>query len=126
MAIITPHTLNIILKRAKNMLVFEDYDEIVKTFDGLSERPFDIDYFDKHNEEYIKDQIDLIVVCALLECNSAVKEHIGNIRNRINPIFIQNLLLANRLFKEHSDIGTLDELPELVKFEIHKMIYNYL
>ena len=126
MALVHPHTLNILLKRAKNLVQFEDYEKIAKDFDALFTRPFDTTYFSPEDIKYLKHEIDTIIIFSFVECPDPIKESLKNIRSHIDPIFVKNLLLAGRLFNEERDIGTISQLPELVKFEIHKILYSDL
>lgn len=126
MATVYPHTLNIILKRIKNIINQEDYERAVQEIDKTIDRPFDQLYFADTLVQMVRDRLEFSMLALLMETPNAALNSLTEIRKEIDRIFVRELLLANRLLKEHADIGTLQQLPELVRFEIYKDIYGSL
>jgi hypothetical protein len=121
---ITPHNLNIRLKRFKH-IIGEYYPGVVEQIEKTCNEEFDSTYFTKENTEIIIDKLEYAVLCIYIGIPETAIECLKDIRTILDDIFVKNLLLVNRLFKDNDDgdIGTLDFLPDLVKFEIHKLVY---
>lgn len=94
-------------------------------------------YIDDKNKEFdmlylTQEDIDLIENCLfisvimLLNCLPfEALETINPIRKILDRIYSKNLWMSMRLLKNNKDdLGYLYELPDLVKFEIHKIILN--
>lgn len=126
-SIIYPNNINLALKRIKNIIIlYRDFERAAEDLDNFSQRPFDDTYFTQKDIDNIIYNIDMAIIYCHVECSTPVMECLANIRSIIDRIFVNNLLLVNRLFKENVDIGTLSYLPDLVKFELHKNIYGSL
>lgn len=125
---VTPHILNICLKRIKNIITHGDYDRAVDEADTLIARKFDPEFFTAPMVELITDRLDMVIIFLWSYTESAALEMIQHIRKTVlDPIFVKNLWLANRILNEKKrDIGTLDELPDLVQFEIRRILYSAL
>lgn len=124
---ITPHNLNIRLKRFK-YIISECCPGVIEEIEATCNGKFDPTYFTKKNTEIVIEKLDFAVLCIYTGIHETAIECLKEIRTLVlDDIFVKNLLLVNRLLKDtkdtKDDIGTLDFLPDLVKFEIHKIIY---
>lgn len=127
-ATVSPHILNILLKRARNTVALGDTESAVDVLDQIVSRPFESEFFNDDLTAKIKDIADVAIMHTWVTNSSdAVYDAVKAIRSMLDPIFIHNLWLANRILgSDLRDIGTLDELPELVLFEIRKILYTAL
>lgn len=120
---IHPHILNLRLKRIKNIIKQDEHDRAIEEIDTIIRDEFDTLYFSNDAVDIIVDKLELAMISLLMSTPIFAIVNLNIVRTVLDKIFIKNLLLVNRLFKEGSDIGTLAKLPDLVKFELHKEIY---
>lgn len=122
--VVTPHIMNLRLKKINNIInLCEDYDMAVEELDMLTQRPYDVTYFDESLQETIKERLDMAIMLLWLNTASEALVVLKGVRSLLDPIFVQNLWFANRILTPGKDIGILEELPDLVKFEIRKHLY---
>lgn len=126
---ITPHVLNILLRRVKNVIQVQDYARAVKELDIVLARPFGDEFFDEKTVDLIHEHLDLAASLLLLDAETDALASLKALRAEVlDPIFVKNLWMANRIMHPDGprDIGVLDTLPELVQFEIRKALYDFI
>lgn len=132
---LSPHNLNIRLRRFKNMIKTSDPDEYhvaIEAIEKTCKDDYDMTYFSPENVMFIINKLEFAILCLFLDIPDSALEVMSEIRSQVlDKIFIRNLLFVNRFFKheydehyENWDIGTLNVLPDLIKYEIHKIIYT--
>lgn len=115
------------LKMIRCLMEVGRFERAIMTADDLKCAEYDTDLFDVYDEYYIREKIDSMMVFISCEQEEIVKDMIKDIRREVlDKIFTKRLLIASRLRKNTKDVGTLDHLPDLVKFEISKYIYDYM
>lgn len=129
--IVSPQILNLHLKRFKNIIKNqeEDYESAIKSIDIMIEREFDACHFSISDVEIIKNKMLLAQLLLFMSVpNSAITE-LDIIRKMLDRCFLSHLWMPNRLMKSEvtsAEIGSLADLPELVRFKIHKIIFDCL
>ncbi len=127
MKMIYPHSLNILLKRLKNIIsTHEDCERAVHVIDEIMCRPFDTVYFSRDVIERTMDKLEFAQLLLHMETPVSALSSLADIRMDLDKIFIRELLFTNRLSQTDSDIGSLNMLPDLIKFELYKDIYGSL
>ena len=125
-----PHVLNIFLKRIKFACAEEDYERVAERADHLLSREFDEVMFDPVIIEDIRYSLEMVVLFAYSESNQNIMLYIGHIRQILDSIFKRYLMVAQRMYKsislEETDIGTMMDLPEGVRYKIMTTIYDSL
>jgi hypothetical protein len=127
MAVISPHSLNIMIKTVKAQIASETgYEAAINTMDDMLARSYDKAFFNDDMVDDIKDNLDIAILFLWTEVPHATLDYLANIRRMLDPIFVKNLWFANRLISPGRDIGVLGDLPDLVQMEIRTILYNYL
>ncbi len=134
--IMGPHVLNILLKRVNVIIrLQEDHERAAREIDIIMDRPFDSEFFTADTIDKMKIHMEQAILCLWCDTASQALVLMKCVRALLDTIFVRNLWLANRLFINEStnrlfindcDIGTLDSLPDLVKLELHKILYDAL
>ncbi len=135
-SIMGPHVLNILLKRVNVIICLqEDHERAAREIDIIMGRSFDTEFFTADTIDKMKFHMEQAILCLWCDTASQALVLMKCVRTLLDPIFVRNLWLANRLFINEStnrllindcDIGTLDSLPDLVKLELHKILYDAL
>lgn len=83
-------------------------------------------YFTEQDIQVIEHSLFISVIMLLNSLSMDALENLKPIRKILDNIYIKNLWMSTRLIKEaeQDDLGTLYDLPALVKFEIHKIILS--
>jgi hypothetical protein len=129
-----PHVLNIFLKRIKFACSeLEDYERVAERADHLLSREFDEVMFDPVVIEDIRYSLEMIVLFAYSESPQNIMLYVGHIRQILDSIFKRYLMVAERMSKSISlessgrtDIGSMMDLPEGVRYKIMNTIYDSL
>jgi hypothetical protein len=126
-----PHVLNIFLKRIKFACEeTEDYEHVAQRADYILSREFDEDIFDPVIIEDIRYSLEMIVLFAYSESTQNIMLYVGHIRHILDSIFKPYLMVAQRMYKsiclETTDIGSMMDLPEGVRYKIMNTIYDAL
>jgi hypothetical protein len=126
-----PHVLNILLKRIKYACAeIEDYELVAERADHLLSREFDEVVFDPVIIESIRYALEMIVLFAYAENTHNIMLYVGHIRQILDHIFKRYLMVAERMYKSitsgSTDIGSMMDLPEGVRYKIMNTIYDSL
>jgi hypothetical protein len=84
-------------------------------------------YFTEEDIQVIEHSLFISVIMLINSLPLEALENLKPIRKILDNIYIKNLWMSTRLLKESEnpyDLGTLYDLPTLVKFEIHKIILS--
>jgi hypothetical protein len=125
MILITPQILNLRLKHYKNLIANGEYARVTSDIEEDLNSIIKSEYFTDEQVELINDKLGLAQLLCFVEVGNAALDEFKCLRNMLDEIFTRNLLIATRLMKETTCpcyLGTLDDLPDLVKFEINKII----
>jgi hypothetical protein len=83
--------------------------------------------------EDIRYSLEMIVLFAYSESTQNIMLYVGHIRHMLDSIFKPYLMVAQRMFKSISpessgstDIGSMMDLPEGVRYKIMNTIYDSL
>jgi hypothetical protein len=122
----TLQNLNVFLEKIKNIVIQEKFELLQSEIDTFILKDFDLNYINQNDSIKIKDELELIVIFSFVNSLCGAMTALASIRKIIDPIFIKHLWFINRFFKssEIENIGTLSVLPDLVLFEIQKIIYD--
>jgi len=127
---ISPHIVNMRMKRIQMLLSVasdeREYFVIAHELEDIETHGLDTDIFTPAYAEAVHEHLENAIAYAFLCLPTHVLQCIEKIRECLQPIFVQNLLLVNRFFKQDSDVGTLASLPDGILFEIQKEIYKYI
>jgi hypothetical protein len=120
---IRPHGLIIDIQNFERQLACkESYINIIESLEKILDADFDSLYFTEHEVSKIKEKIEFVDMLLLLEALSVVAKEFQKIRQEIlGGILVRHLRFASRLLKidsNYNDIGTLYDLPDLVKSKI--------
>ena len=118
------HQINMTARLAKALVEKEDFAKAAEILNTKINSSFDPVLFTPNDRDMIIEELEMAWMFTVLHSGPNAIYSLAKVRKMLEPIFIKNLLFVNRFFKENADIGTLSELPDLVKFEIHKIIYT--
>lgn len=128
---ITPRGL---LQRINNVIKMiqaeADSCHIIDELTSFWHTEWDSDYFKEDQAiTNVKDILDLCICLLFLNIRPNVVEELQKIEGHLEPIIVRELLFVNRFFKQDCDdksIGILNDVPDLVKFEIRRKVYELL
>lgn len=130
---ISPHLLNMRLKRVKNMVeLHDDIDAAVDELDRLRDAEYDMSYFTKSMVEAFCYNLQMAMIMYIVNDADHAKACLGQVRSLLDRVMVKELLLVNRFFKDNDssspdDVGEfLYMLPDAVKYEIHRIVYRSL
>lgn len=130
---IRPHGLIIDIQSFERQLACnnsESYLNIIESLEKLLDADFDSLYFTEREVGMIKEKIEFVDMLLLLDAPSVAAKEFNKIRQDIlGGILVRHLRFASRLLKNDSnynDIGTLYDLPDLVKSKIVEEIATCL
>lgn len=121
---------NLLNKIIKELIINKDNLAAIKLIDEYLDnntREFDMLYLTQEDIILIEHSLFISVIMLLNSLSLEALENLNPIRKILNNIYSKNLWMSTRLLKEQSgpdDLGTLYDLPALVKFEIHKIILS--
>ena len=123
----TLYKLSKSLKQIKNCMEAGKFEAAIRISENVQKERLDDDVFDVYDEYFVKQQFDMITLFLSCEREQLVIDLIKELRTHVlDKMFTSHLLMVSRLRKAQTDVGTLDTLPDLAKFEITKHIYDYL
>jgi len=116
-------------KLIKLLIVNKDNLSAIQLIDDYLEdtnKVFSV-YFTQEDIQVIEHCLFISVIMLINSLSLDALENLKPIRKILDKIYIKNLWMSTRLIKEAEnpdDLGSLYELPALVKFEIHKIILS--
>jgi hypothetical protein len=119
-----------LLNELKVLIINKDNFSAIQLVDGYLEdtnKKFDLLYFTQEDIQVIEHSLFISVIMLLNSLSEEALENLKPIRKILDRIFMKNLWMSRRLLKESKNeeyLGSLSDLPALVKFEIHKIILN--
>jgi hypothetical protein len=119
-----PFMLNLKVKNLKFLAIHNFNYAATSEANNIIQCDFDLDYFTDEQVLAIVDLLDLFIIYIFINCKTCALDALRDIRNILDKVFVNNLLLVNRFFKK--EIGTLDILPDDVLFTIRKNVYANL
>lgn len=124
---ISPHSLNLCLKRIKNIIVLhEDCARAAVICNEYSQREFDSTYFNDLEAQFCQSQFEFATLLLYLDCPNEALTKLAEVRIVLDKIFTKNLWLAERLLQDDTSIesiGTLDMLPWPARFIIRQELF---
>ena len=120
---------NLLNKVIKLLIVNKDNLSAIQLIDEYLEdtnKVFSV-YFTQEDIQVIEHCLFISVIMLINSLSLDALENLKPIRKILDKIYIKNLWMSTRLIKEAEnpdDLGTLYDLPALVKFEIHKIILS--
>jgi hypothetical protein len=120
---------NLLNKVIKLLIVNKDNLSAIQLIDEYLEdtnKVFSV-YFTQEDIDTIEHCLFISVIMLINSLSLDALENLKPIRKILDKIYIKNLWMSTRLIKEAEnpdDLGTLYDLPALVKFEIHKIILS--
>lgn len=118
------------LNELKVLIIKKDNFSAIQLIDGYLEDPdkqFDMLYFTEEDIQVIEHCLFISVIMLINSLSEEALENLKPIRKILDKIYMKNLWMSRRLLKEAEnpdDLGTLSDLPALVKFKIHKIILS--
>jgi hypothetical protein len=135
---LSPHILSLRMKRIKSLLTaLEDDERGCAEIDRLAASKLDPVYFGADVTKAIKQNLALASLMMVQFHKDIAMGYLSNIRNILDRVMIRELIFANRLVKElppvppdagagseYDLIGTVSQLPDLVKMNIYQILYR--
>ena len=122
---ITPYILNLKVKNLKYLCLYNFNHAATTEANSIIQRDFDLIYFSEDQILKIVDYLDLFIIYIFINCKDFALESLKNVRDILDRIFINNLLLVNRINK-NNDVGTLAKLPNDILCVVNQIIYRDL
>lgn len=117
--------INSLIVNKDNLVAIQLIDEYLND----TTKEFDILYLTQEDLDIIEHCLFISVIMLINSLSMEALENLKPIRKILDNIYIKNLWMSTRLIKEaeltgQDDLGSLYDLPALVKFEIHKIILS--
>lgn len=117
--------IHVLIVNKDNLAAIQLIDEYLND----TSKEFDMLYLTQEDIDIIEHSLFISVIMLINSLSLEALENLKPIRKILDKIYIKNLWMSTRLIKEseiteQDDLGTLYDLPALVKFEIHKIILS--
>lgn len=117
----TPFLLNLKVKNLKFLALHNFNHAATFEANNIIQSDFDFDYFTEDQIIQIVDYLDLFIIYIFINCKYFALESLQGVRDILDKVFTNNLLLVNRFCKR--DIGTLEVLSNDLLLKIKQHVY---